>query len=277
MTPPRPAKSLSPSRAGDFMTCPRLYRYRVIDELPEPPGAEAARGTLVHAVLERLFDLPPQQRTPEAARSSVPGRWEALAQEQPQLPGLLFGPAGNWERFLDGQPLEPADPARLEQFLEEARGRLDNYFAMEHPGRISPAARELYLQAELEGGLIIRGVIDRLERAPDGRIRVVDYKTGRAPMDAFAQKAMFQMKCYALALWRIEGTLPSVLQLMYLGDRQYLVYEPSEGDLAATERKLQAIWAAIERATEADDWRPRPSKLCDYCHHKAICPAWSPS
>ncbi|NLG21049.1 MAG: PD-(D/E)XK nuclease family protein, partial [Actinomycetales bacterium] len=47
--------ALSPSRASDFMQCPLLYRFRVIDRLPEPPSAAAARGTLVHAALERVF------------------------------------------------------------------------------------------------------------------------------------------------------------------------------------------------------------------------------
>src|SRR5207244_9756631 len=61
-------RSLSPSRAADFMSCPLLYRFRVIDRLPEAPSAAAARGTLVHAVLERLFDEPAPGRTPAAAR-----------------------------------------------------------------------------------------------------------------------------------------------------------------------------------------------------------------
>ena len=63
--------SLSPSRAGDFLTCPLLYRYRVIDRLPEPPSPAAVRGTLVHSVLERLFDAAAADRTPEAARALV--------------------------------------------------------------------------------------------------------------------------------------------------------------------------------------------------------------
>src|SRR5215472_9967352 len=55
--------SLSPSRAADFKTCPLLYRFRTIDRIPEPPTPDQARGTLVHAVLERLFDLPAAERT----------------------------------------------------------------------------------------------------------------------------------------------------------------------------------------------------------------------
>src|ERR1700729_4548341 len=64
-------RSLSPSRAGDFLTCPLLYRFRVIDRLPEPPSPAAAPGTLVHAVLERLFDEPAASRAPQTAPSTL--------------------------------------------------------------------------------------------------------------------------------------------------------------------------------------------------------------
>jgi RecB family exonuclease len=60
---------------------------------------------------------------------------------------------------------------------------------------------------------------------------------------------------------------------MYLsGDGEVLRYSPDEADLRATERKLEALWAAISRARETGDWRPRPSRLCDWCRHKALCP-----
>ncbi|MCZ9339058.1 PD-(D/E)XK nuclease family protein, partial [Streptomyces sp. TRM76130] len=73
-----PPASLSPSRAGDFMQCPLLYRFRVIDRLPEKPSEAATRGTLVHAVLERLFDAPAAERTPPRAKALVPGEWGRL-------------------------------------------------------------------------------------------------------------------------------------------------------------------------------------------------------
>src|SRR5919108_3923815 len=82
--------SLSPSRAADFKTCPLLYRFRTIDRIPEPPTPDQARGTLVHAVLERLFDLPAAERTPgRAAAMGVP-QWEALRADAPLL-AELFG------------------------------------------------------------------------------------------------------------------------------------------------------------------------------------------
>ncbi len=66
--------ALSPSRASDFKQCPLLYRFRAVDKLAAPPSAAAARGTLVHAVLERLFDLPADERTPAAAAGTARAR-----------------------------------------------------------------------------------------------------------------------------------------------------------------------------------------------------------
>src|SRR5262245_66628933 len=77
--------SLPPSRAADSKTCPLLYRFRTIDRIPEPPTPDQARGTLVHAVLERLFDLPAAERTPKAAAELVEPQWDRLREDQPLL------------------------------------------------------------------------------------------------------------------------------------------------------------------------------------------------
>jgi putative RecB family exonuclease len=249
-------RSLSPSRAGDFMTCPLLYRFRVIDRLPEPPSPAAARGTLVHAVLEHLFDRPARERTPEAARSLLDPEWDRLVTGAPEL-GSLFA--------------AETDQA---SWLQEAAAMLDRYFTLEDPRRLEPAHRELCVEAELASGLRLRGYIDRLDVAPGGATRIVDYKTGKAPPAEFEARALFQMKFYALVLWRAQGRLPRLLQLMYLGNGEIVRYEPDEADLRATERKIEALWQAIERARLSRDWRPRPGRLCDWCAHKALCPAW---
>ena len=134
--------------------------------------------------------------------------------------------------------------------------------------------RESFVQVVLPGGLRLRGIVDRLDVAPTGEVRVVDYKTGRSPREAFEGKALFQMKFYALVVWRTRGVIPRLLQLMYLGDREVLRYSPDVDDLLATERKLLALWGAIERATQRKEFLPSPSKLCDWCDHKALCPSF---
>jgi putative RecB family exonuclease len=256
---PRPgrASSLSPSRASDFMSCPLRYRFRVIDRLPEPPSPAATRGTLVHAVLERLFDLPPAERTVEAAVELVGPAWDLLLEQEPERAALFDDAAG------------------LQAWLGSARGLLDAYFALEDPQRLAPAARELLVEHELASGLHLRGIVDRLDESPSGLLRVVDYKTGSAPSVDFEARALFQLKFYALVLWRTRGVVPAELVLLYLGgSAQRLRYQPDADELARFERTLEALWAAIQRAQETGDWRPRQSKLCDWCDHQALCPAF---
>jgi putative RecB family exonuclease len=254
--PPAIIGTLSPSRAGDFMTCPLLYRFRVIDRLPERPSPAAVRGTLVHAVLERLYDLPAPERTVAAAQALLDPQWTRLLEQTPEYSTLFDDDAGH------------------ESWIGQARQMLERYFALEDPQRLEPAQRELYVEVVLGSGLMLRGYIDRLDVAPTGDLRVVDYKTGSAPGPGFEAKALFQMKFYALVLWRLRGTVPRLLQLMYLGNGEILRYAPEEADLRATERKVEALWEAIERSLTTREWRARRSRLCDWCDYQAICPEW---
>jgi putative RecB family exonuclease len=248
--------SLSPSRAADFKTCPLLFRFRTIDRLPEQPSADQARGTLVHAVLERLFDLPAPERTPPRAAELVAPQWEQLLEAQPELAALF-----------DAET--PAD-----DFLASARDLLGGYFTMEDPRRLEPAQRETLVESTIDDRLVIRGYVDRLDISPAGDLRVVDYKTGGAPREAFEARALFQLKFYALVLWRIHGVVPRVLRLLYLRDTEVCDYAPDAEELLRFERTLLALWQAIERATEAGDFRPKPSRLCGWCSHQAHCPAF---
>jgi putative RecB family exonuclease len=241
------------------MSCPLKYRFRVIDRLPEKPSSAAVRGTVVHGVLERLYDLPRGERTLEHAVEMVEPEWQQVLAAEPAVAELFADDATGDE---------------LAAWLAEAHQLLGKYFTLEDPNALEPAERELYVEAELDSGLTLRGYVDRLDVAPTGEIRVVDYKTGRSPSEFFEAKALFQMKFYALVLWRLRGVVPSMLQLVYLGNGEIVRYVPDEADLLACERKVTALWKAITRALESGDWRPSPGPLCDWCDHKAICPAW---
>ena len=255
-----PRASLSPSRAGDFKTCPLLYRFRSIDRLPQKPTMATSRGTVVHSVLERLFDLPKAERTIERAAELVRPAWDDLVAEDPQIAEL----------FAD----DDAEGTGLLRFLTQARALVSTYFQMEDPSRFDPSGRELLVETTVGEGLLLRGYVDRLDEAPDGRIRVVDYKTGAAPREAFEAKALFQMKFYALVIWRNTGTIPAQLKLMYLSEGDSLMYSPDERELLSLERQLGALWDAIERSLQAEDFRPKPSKLCGWCDFQDLCPAY---
>jgi putative RecB family exonuclease len=242
---PRRRPALSPSRAADFKQCPLLYRFRVVDRLPEQRSPAQVRGIVVHAVLERLFGLPAPERVPARAHGLLA---EVVAELTPEDRALLDG----------------ADAARL----------VDAYFAMEDPTRLSPQACEVFLEAELESGVELRGYVDRLDVDATGELRIVDYKTGAAPGAVFEARALFQLKFYALVLLRSRGVLPRQLRLMYLGDGESLSHRPGHEELERFERTLVALWRAVQRAAPTGDFRPSPGRLCSWCSHQAFCPAF---
>ena len=252
----RPA--LSPSRAADFKQCPLLYRFRAIDRLPEAPSAAQLRGTLVHAALEQLYGLPAAQRDPATASSLVEPAWERVMAAEPDLAGEL-------------------DAELRTQLLEEARALLSGYYRLEDPTRFDPQCCEERVEVELADGTLLRGFIDRIDVAATGELRVVDYKTGKAPPEARALaefRAMFQMKFYAVAQLLSRGVLPTRLRINYQADSQVLDYAPDLDELVRFEKTLMAIWRAILSAGQTGDFRPSPSRLCEWCPHQQHCPTF---
>lgn len=256
--PPTPRPALSPSRATDFKQCPLLYRFRAIDRLPEATSAAQLRGSVVHAALEQLYGLPAGLRSPDTARSLVQRAWDQMVAAEPELAGEL-------------------DPGQPTQLLEDARALVSGYYRLEDPTRFDPQCCEQRVEVELADGTLLRGYIDRIDVAATGELRVVDYKTGKAPPAARALaefKPMFQMKFYAVALFRSRGVPPTRLRLIYLADGQLLDYSPDRDELLRFEKTLMAIWRAIQSAGETGDFRPNPSRLCDWCPHQQRCPAF---
>ncbi len=245
----RPA--LSPSRAVDFKQCPLKYRLRAVDRIPEAPSRAAARGTVVHAALELLYGLPAAQRVPAAARDLVAPAWAQLVAATPELDALC-------------------DNA----FLDEARGLVSSYYELEDPTRFDPESCEQRVETELENGVVLRGYVDRIDVAPTGEVRVVDYKTGRVPGELREARALFQMKFYALVIYRTRGIVPTQLRLLYLADREVLTYVPDAAELLRFERTLSAMWRAILAAGISGDFRANPSRLCNWCDYQRLCPAF---
>ena len=223
MTRPRPL-ALSPSRAGDYQQCPLLYRFRAIDRLPEPKTVAQVKGTLVHAVLEEMHKLPRQDRLYPAAVKRLKPNWATMCQEDPELTDLV-------------------SDADLYDFLVECRALLRGYFEMENPQGFDAHECEMYVDTVLPNGVPVRGFIDRVDIAPTGQVRVVDYKTGKKPKPQWSQQAQFQMRFYALVYWRLFDVVPTQLRLMYLKVIDSMFLTPSTEELEFFERDLGDLWA----------------------------------
>lgn len=250
--------ALSPSRAADFKQCPLLYRFRAIDRLPEPPSTAQLRGSLVHAVLEQLYAMPSADRVFDTAIALVDPAWAATTAANPDLVDQLTS-------------------EQQAKVLSDAQSLLSGYYRLEDPTRFDPQSCEQRIEVELADGVVLRGYVDRIDVAATGEMRVVDYKTGRAPsaVRAMAEaKALFQMKFYAVALLRSSGVLATRLRLIYLADGQILDYEPELDELERFEKTLTAIWRAIESAGATGEFRANQTRLCAWCTHQSRCPAF---
>lgn len=247
--------SLSPSKVSAFKDCALAFRFSAIDKLPEPPSEPAMKGTAVHRALELLLAEPPPCRTPEHGSQHLD---TALAEMRSGT---------QWEEL-------GLDDAAAGRFASDASTMLERYFGLEDPRRIQPEGLELMLTSEI-GGVTVRGIIDRLERDPDGSLVVTDYKTGRAPGATQEQSRLGGVHFYAFLCQQHYGELPSRIQLMYLGNEpQIISTTPTEQSVRGLRNRVGAIWSAVERACENDDFRPKPSALCKWCAFQQYCPAF---
>jgi putative RecB family exonuclease len=248
-------ETLSPSRAGDFKHCPQLFKFRAIDRLPEPTTVWQARGTTAHLALQRLFDRPAEQRTPEALYDLFRESWSEIRGED-EFDGLFDSVEQEREWGLESLEL------------------LANYFSVEDPASFEPLDRELDMLEDLDG-IVIRGILDRMEETGDGRLVITDYKTGKAPPERYALPAFFALKIYALLIRRRTGRTPDEIKLMYLNGPTVYSIPVTDAQLDAMDRQLRALWAAIERAMDEDRFPTRVGRLCDWCSFQEICPAFA--
>lgn len=246
-------ETLSPSRASDYKTCPQLFKFRAIDRLPEPSTTYQARGTAAHLALQRLFDRPAGERTPEALYDLFREAWSELR-------------LGEYADLFASVEEERA-------WGVESLELLANYFSVEDPRSFDPLDRELDMLEDLDG-ITIRGILDRMEEV-DGRLVITDYKSGKAPPEQYALPAFFALKIYALLIRRRTGRTPDAVRLIYLNGPTVYEIPVNDTQLDAMDRQLRALWAAIDKALDDDHFPPRPSRLCDWCSFKDLCPAFA--
>jgi putative RecB family exonuclease len=247
---------LTPSKVAAFKDCALAFRFSVIDRLPEPPSIPALKGTLVHSALQGLFwDQAPGQRTLDTALDHL----HAVCRRAREDP--------------EGDELGPTSDEEWDELTTESEAMIGRYFELEDPNRVTAIGVELTLEVRL-GRLLLRGIIDRLDLDEDGSLVVTDYKTGRVPSQASEQTRLGGVHFYAFLCEQVLGVRPARVQLLYLREPLAISTIPSDHSIRGLQQRTSAIWSAILRACEHDDFRPHPSGLCDYCAFRAYCPAW---
>ena len=231
------------------------FRLIYIDGHQEPPTAATTRGTLVHAVLEHLYDLPAEERTVENALDLIDPHRERL-----------FGNDANFAALF-------TEPGSRQGWDEEVKKLVERYFTVENPQRLEPHARELFIEASTESGILMRGFVDRIDRAPNGATRVVDYKTGKSPQPRFLDDKLAQLNFYALLLRQSGRGIPQRMQLVFLADGKVLTLDPQREDVEYFGQSIEKLWEDIKAAIETEVFPVRTGPLCNWCQVRQFCPA----
>jgi putative RecB family exonuclease len=240
---------------GAFTSCPLAFRFSYIQRLPEPPAPAASKGTLVHLALQHLMWRPAEERTLDAALADLDRARAELAGD-PEFAGLALGEE-EWAGFH-------ADAAAL----------VRRYFDLEDPRTVRPIGLELLVEAELESGVRLRGIIDRLELDEHDELVVTDYKTGTAPREQWEAKSLAGVHVYALLCEQMFGRRPARVQLLYLSTPERIVTVSTDPSVRGVAVKSTALMSAVRTACARGDFRPRPGPLCDYCSFREFCPTF---
>lgn len=266
---------------ADQAACPfrAFARHRLRAEpLDEPlTGLSAAeRGTLLHAALQSLWQTLQNSAALRACDEEALIRYTTGAAQfaLTQLPTLdRFGP-----RFL---ALESARLARvLMRWLMLELDRADvEIAALEEEQRFQFAGLDLRLR------------VDRIDRLADGRVAIVDYKSGQGnSANAWLgeRTEQPQLPLYALALEHAQpGSVAGVAfaqvrldnaRWVGLGDTGLEAYElKPASDVADWSAQLQAWRNALQSLANefiegrADVAPLAPPKTCQFCSLTSVC------
>ena len=264
----------SPSSLESYLACPMFFfvgkALRLEPRLEPTEGLDARQlGSIYHAIFETLY-----RRLPAAERNDAQKLLAAL----PDVSGPILDRAPREQGFRETawwrQSREEIEEnvARSIQALSELAGRFTpQHFEARFFGRQALNVSE--------GGESFRlvGVVDRVDQDPDGRVRVIDYKTAGASSygkRALEQGERLQLPLYALAArdalgfgqpadgfyWHIWQAQASGLTLADFGPEEAI-------DVA-----LEYAWRAVMGARQGHFVPETPRGGCPgYCPAAAYC------
>ena len=240
----------SNTASSTYEQCPRRWKHKYVDKLPDPPGQAAVIGTFAHTVLERLCQESPGARTVERARELASETWEIT-------------------RTLDDFRALNLNAHAQREFRWKVWRSIEGLWSLEDPSQVVVEATEQRVTASLAGVPFV-GYVDRLDRSGP-ELTVTDYKTGRPPRPSDRPKSLGQVLLYAAAVADETGECPSRARLFYLG-KEVVETDVSMDQLEAETGRLADSWSRLKGDCTQDEFATRTGPLCGWCPFVTRCP-----
>ncbi|MCX5794089.1 MAG: PD-(D/E)XK nuclease family protein [Elusimicrobia bacterium] len=238
-------RALSHSSISLYAECPLKYKLKYVDKIPEKPKHFFSFGQSVHLALEFFYG----GKTPAA----------------PSLQELHQSLKENWVS------VGYRDQEQEAEYFQQGKDILTGYYRKHAKAFSLPLHVEYNFQLTVEG-VPVTGKVDRIDRLEDGRLSILDYKTGKQlavdRIETDAQLTMYQLACEAGL-----GAEVGILTFYHLPSlKAHSVGRRPEALVGGLRRKIVDTAAAIV----AERFEPKPSEnSCRWCDYKAYCPIFA--
>lgn len=251
--------SFSYSKMGMYKECPQKYKFRYVLKLPEKPKYYFAFGSALHKAMEYLYS--------------------SLKPPFPPLENVLAFFKNDWESTSYADKGYASKLKESEGYLEGVR-IIKAYYAKHVTDTLSPIATEFRTTVDIDG-LSVIGIVDRIDYLGDGKVSILDYKTGKKISREPDQLMMYQklmtgnkelediVKARHPEAEKIEFGNMAFYHLPSLDSQ---VFEP------ASKEEMDEFWArvlGVAADIKAGKFDPDPGETkCRFCDYKDMCPVW---
>lgn len=244
---------LSSSQLSTYEQCPRKWKHRYIDKIYGDPTAAMVMGTFVHAIFEDLFVLPKDERTEDQAKVIAREQWEKLEEDSDFT---QFG----------------LDEKEQKDFRVKSWNLVRRLWDLENPQFVDVVDVEMKVEFEVCEGVSMIGFIDRLSSS-NGKIDIIDYKTGKRPRKNYEDDKVRQIYLYGLAVSKLMDTEVGKGKLLFLGgnDPGIVMRSITPKIIDETERHLIEDALEIVAAKKSDVHEANTGPLCGWCDFFPYC------
>lgn len=227
-----------------YEECPKKYHFKYVEKIPEKPKFFFSFGHSVHTALEFFYGGP----------QTVP----------PTLDEVL----GHYDERWESQGYK--DKGEEERYKEEGRRILAAFHAKHSKDFRLPFFAEYNFNLSVDG-VPVTGKVDRIDKLDNGKLAIVDYKTGKA-FDLRRVQGDPQLTMYQMASEELLGMEVESLTFYHLPSlTPFTVERRPEDRVGDLRSKIVQTASSIQKALFEPD--PSESK-CKWCDYKPLCPAW---